>query len=39
MDGKYHDVDSSADTFKLAAMEGFRDAQAKAGLIICWSRS
>ena len=26
-----HDVDSSADTFKLAAMECFRDAQAKAG--------
>ena len=28
VDGKAHDVDSSADTFKLAAMEGFRDAQA-----------
>ncbi len=34
LDGKYHDVDSSADTFKLAAMEGFRDAQAKAGLTL-----
>jgi elongation factor G len=33
-DGKYHDVDSSADTFKLAAIECFRDAQAKAGLVI-----
>src|SRR5262249_24495758 len=31
LDGKYHDVDSSADTFKLAAMEGFRDAQMRAG--------
>src|SRR5262249_36877701 len=34
LDGKSHDVDSSADTFKLAALESFRDAQAKAGLII-----
>jgi elongation factor G len=34
MDGKYHEVDSSADTFKLAAIECFRDAQAKAGLIL-----
>ncbi len=34
LDGKAHDVDSSADTFKLAAMESFRDAQAKAGLVI-----
>jgi elongation factor G len=33
-DGKAHDVDSSADTFKLAAMESMRDAQAKAGLIV-----
>jgi len=33
-DGKAHDVDSSADTFKLAAMESFRDAQTKAGLVI-----
>lgn len=34
VDGKYHDVDSSADTFKLAALECFRDAQAKAGLVL-----
>ena len=34
LDGKYHDVDSSADTFKLAAMESFRDAQARAGVTI-----
>jgi elongation factor G len=34
LDGKYHDVDSSADTFKLAAIESFRDAQAAAGLVI-----
>ncbi|MGH6981676.1 MAG: elongation factor G, partial [Stellaceae bacterium] len=34
LDGKSHDVDSSADTFKLAAQESFRDAQAKAGLVI-----
>lgn len=34
LDGKAHDVDSSADTFKLAAIESFRDAQSKAGLII-----
>ena len=34
LDGKAHDVDSSADTFKLAAIESFRDAQAHAGLII-----
>jgi elongation factor G len=34
LDGKAHDVDSSADTFKLAALEGFRDAQAKAGLLL-----
>jgi elongation factor G len=34
LDGKSHDVDSSADTFKLAAVESFRDAQAKAGLVI-----
>src|SRR5262249_2467535 len=33
-DGKYHDVDSSADTFRLAAVECFRDAQAKAGLVL-----
>jgi elongation factor G len=34
LDGKYHEVDSSADTFKLAAIECFRDAQAKAGLVL-----
>ena len=34
LDGKYHEVDSSADTFKLAALESFRDAQAKAGLVL-----
>ena len=34
LDGKAHDVDSSADTFKLAAIESFRDAQAAAGLIL-----
>jgi elongation factor G len=33
-DGKAHDVDSSADTFKLAAIECFRDAQIKAGLTL-----
>jgi elongation factor G len=34
LDGKAHDVDSSADTFKLAAIESFRDAQLKAGLVL-----
>jgi elongation factor G len=34
LDGKSHDVDSSADTFKLAAIDSFRDAQANAGLVI-----
>jgi len=34
LDGKAHDVDSSADTFKLAAIESFRDAQMQAGLVI-----
>jgi elongation factor G len=34
LDGKAHDVDSSADTFKLAALESFRDAQMKAGLVL-----
>ena len=34
LDGKAHDVDSSADTFKLAAIESFRDAQTQAGLVI-----
>jgi elongation factor G len=34
IDGKSHEVDSSADTFKLAAIESFRDAQMNAGLTI-----
>ncbi len=34
LDGKSHDVDSSADTFKLAALESFRDAQARAGMVL-----
>jgi elongation factor G len=34
IDGKAHDVDSSADTFRAAAVEGFRDAQMAAGLVI-----
>jgi elongation factor G len=34
LDGKHHEVDSSADTFKLAAIECFRDAQLKAGLVL-----
>jgi elongation factor G len=34
LDGKSHEVDSSADTFKLAALECFRDAQLKAGLVL-----
>jgi elongation factor G len=34
IDGKAHDVDSSADTFKLAAIESFRDVQMQAGLVI-----
>jgi elongation factor G len=33
-DGKSHEVDSSQDAFKLAALECFRDAQAKAGLVL-----
>jgi elongation factor G len=33
-DGKYHDVDSSQDAFKLAAIECTRDAQAKAGITL-----
>lgn len=33
-DGKYHDVDSSQDAFKLAAIENFRDAQAAAGITL-----
>ena len=34
LDGKSHDVDSSADAFKLAAIECFRDAQVKAGIVL-----
>ncbi|HJT78863.1 MAG TPA: elongation factor G [Gemmataceae bacterium] len=34
LDGKAHEVDSTADTFKAAAVECFRDAQAKAGLVL-----
>src|SRR5262245_47706773 len=33
-DGKYHDVDSSQDAFRLAAWENFRDAQMKAGIVL-----
>ena len=33
-DGKYHDVDSSQDAFKSAAVENFRDAQMKAGIVL-----
>src|SRR5207253_10770476 len=33
-DGKYHDVDSSQDAFKLAAMECTRDAMVKAGITL-----
>jgi hypothetical protein len=34
LDGKYHEVDSSQDAFKLAAMECTRDAQVKAGITL-----
>jgi elongation factor G len=34
LDGKYHDVDSSQDAFKLAAQECTRDAQTKAGITL-----
>jgi elongation factor G len=34
LDGKYHDVDSSQDAFKLAAIECTRDAQIKAGIVL-----
>jgi elongation factor G len=34
LDGKSHEVDSSQDAFKLAAMECFRDAQMQAGLVL-----
>ncbi|MBY0232694.1 MAG: elongation factor G, partial [Gemmataceae bacterium] len=33
-DGKYHDVDSSQDAFKLAAIENVRDAQLAAGITL-----
>jgi elongation factor G len=33
-DGKYHDVDSSQDAFKLAGIECTRDAQLKAGITL-----
>jgi elongation factor G len=33
-DGKYHDVDSSQDAFKLAAQECTRDAMMKAGIVL-----
>jgi elongation factor G len=33
-DGKYHDVDSSQDAFRLAGWENFRDAQVKAGITL-----
>jgi elongation factor G len=33
-DGKYHEVDSSQDAFKAAAMECTRDAQVKAGIVL-----
>jgi elongation factor G len=34
IDGKYHDVDSSQDAFRLAGMESFRDAQMEAGIVL-----
>ncbi len=34
MDGKYHEVDSSQDAFKLAAIECTRDAQVRAGITL-----
>jgi elongation factor G len=34
LDGKYHDVDSSQDAFKLAAIECTRDAMIKAGITL-----
>jgi elongation factor G len=34
VDGKYHDVDSSQDAFRLAGWENFRDAQVHAGIIL-----
>ncbi len=34
LDGKYHEVDSSQDAFKLAAIECTRDAQLEAGIVL-----
>jgi elongation factor G len=34
LDGKYHDVDSSQDAFKLAAIENTREAQMLAGIVL-----
>jgi elongation factor G len=34
LDGKSHEVDSSQDAFKLAAIECFRDAQLKSGIVL-----
>jgi len=34
LDGKAHDVDSSRETFEMAAVEGTRDAQVKAGITL-----
>jgi elongation factor G len=34
LDGKYHEVDSSQDAFKLAGIECARDAQLKAGIVL-----
>jgi elongation factor G len=34
LDGKYHEVDSSQDAFKLAAIECTRDAQVKSGITL-----
>ncbi len=34
LDGKYHEVDSSQDAFKLAGAECTRDAQIKAGIVL-----
>lgn len=39
IDGKYHEVDSSAEAFKLAGIECCRDAQVKAGIACYSSRS
>jgi len=33
-DGKAHEVDSSAQTFEIAAQEAFREAQIRAGLML-----